>query len=207
MASPRLLAGITRFQDYFEENRELFERLAAQGQSPEALFITCSDARVPPEMITRIEPGELFVARNVANIVPPYGTGQMSMGACIEYAVRHLRVEHIVICGHTDCGGIKALDTWPDWRQESHIARWIEYARPAKTKVGASGIPEEDRHLATVRENVILQLGHLRTYDPVREAARAGSLTLHGWVYHVESGVVEIHDPETGEWSQPALDG
>ena len=205
MTTPKLLVGLMGFRAYFEQNRELFARLAAQGQSPEALFVTCSDARVPPEMITRIEPGDLFVARNVANIVPPYGTGQLSMGAVIEYAVLHLQVEHIIVCGHTDCGGIKALDEPPDWSRRSHITRWIEYARPAKTKVEASGLPEEERHLATVRENVLLQLRHLRTYEPVREAEEAGALRLHGWVYHLESGVVEVFDGETGEWSKPTL--
>jgi carbonic anhydrase len=152
-------------------------------------------------LITGADPGDLFVTRNVGNIVPPYGTGEMGVGAIVEYAVLHLRVKHIVILGHTDCGGIKALDSLPDWNREPHIARWIEHARPAKTAVEASGLPAEERHEATVRENVLLQLEHLRSYDPVREGERAGELTLHGWVYHLETGSIEAHDPETGQWN------
>jgi carbonic anhydrase len=201
MPTDRLLAGIGQFRDHFEQNQERFRRLAAEGQSPEVLFITCSDSRVPPELITRIEPGELFVSRNLANIVPPFGTSEMSMGAVVEYALLHLHVAHIVLCGHTDCGGIKALDAPPDWSREPHIARWIEHARPARTKVEASGLPQEERHLATVRENVLLQLEHLRSYDPVRQGERAGTLSLHGWVYHLETGTFERYDPQTASWA------
>jgi carbonic anhydrase len=201
MPTPRLLTGIGRFQDVFQENRELFERLATRGQSPEVLFITCSDSRVIPALITGAEPGDLFVTRSLGNIVPPFGTGEMAVGAAVEYAVLELGVGHILLCGHTDCGGIKALDAPPDWSREPHIARWIEHARPAKTKVEASGFPAEERHLATVRENVLLQLEHLRSYDPVHQGEREGVLALHGWVYHLESGVVEAHDRETGRWS------
>jgi carbonic anhydrase len=133
--------------------------------------------------------------------VPPFGSGQMGLGAVVEYAVLHLHVPQVVVCGHTDCGGIKALDNPPDWRREPHLARWIEYARPARTKVEASGLPPEDWHLAAVRENVLLQLGNLRTYDAVRDAERAGVLALEGWVYHLETGRVDVYDPETGTWS------
>jgi carbonic anhydrase len=206
MPTPKIMAGLGRFQDYYLENAALFEQLATQGQSPQVLFIGCSDSRVVPEVITGAEPGDLFVTRNVANIVPPYGTGEMDVGAVVEYAVGHLHVAHIVVCGHNGCGGIKALDAPPDWSREPHIARWIEYARPAQTKVEASGIPPEERHLATVRENVLLQLDHLRSYDPVRDGERAGTLALHGWVYHLESGEIEAYDAQSGTWSflQPA---
>jgi carbonic anhydrase len=201
MPTPKILDGIGRFQDHFQGNRELFESLATRGQAPEVLFISCSDSRVVPDLITGAEPGDLFVLRTVANLVPPYGTGEMSVGAAVEYAILHLHQGHIVVCGHTDCGGIKALDTPPDWSREPHMARWIEHARPAKTKVEASGLPAEERHLATVRENVLLQLEHLRSYDPVRQAEREGVLELHGWVYHLETGVIEAHDCATGRWS------
>lgn len=195
MPTPKILAGIGRFQQRFEEDREVYERLADKGQDPKVLFITCADSRVAPEMITDAGVGDLFVARNIANIVPPYGVGEMGVGAVVEYAVLHLHVAHIVICGHTDCGSIKALSDTLDRSREPHIARWIEHARPAKTKVEASGIPPEERHLATVRENVLLQLEHLRSYDPVRETERTGALALHGWVYHLETGALESYDP------------
>jgi carbonic anhydrase len=197
-------AGIGRFQEHYQENQALFERLATRGQSPQALFIGCSDSRVPPELLTGSAPGELFVLRNAGNIVPPFGTGEMGPGAVIEYAVQYLRVGQVVVCGHTDCGAIRALDAPPDWAWEPHIARWIEHARPARTKVEASGLPEGSRHLATVRENVLLQLEHLRSYDPVREGEQTGALTLYGWVYHLEDGIIEPYDVETGVWMSQA---
>jgi carbonic anhydrase len=200
MPTPKLLAGLAEAQERFQKNREFYERLASQGQHPQVLLIACSDSRVSPELITSATAGELFVTRNIANIVPPFGTGEMGIGAVIEYAVLHLKVAHILILGHTDCGGIRALAAPPDWSREPHIARWIEHARPAQTKVEAAGVPEDERHLATVRENVLLQLEHLRSYDPVREAEKAGRLTLHGLVYHLEAGMFDTYDPETRRW-------
>lgn len=204
MSTKDLLAGIARFQDRFRKEQDLFHRLATEGQSPEVLVIACSDSRVPPEVLTDAKPGDLFVVRNVANVVPPYGTGEMAVGAAVEYAVLHLHVKQIMVFGHTDCGGIKALAKPVNWSHEPHIARWIEHARPAQTKVEASGLPPEDKHLATVRENVLLQLEHLRSYDSVRTAERAGSLSLHGWVYHLESGSMEAYDPGSGRWQELA---
>jgi carbonic anhydrase len=200
MPTEKVLAGIGRFQEIHRENRELFERLATQGQSPEVLVVGCSDSRAPAELITQIEPGDLFVLRNIANIVPPFGTGEMGVGAVVEFAVLHLQVKHIVVMGHTNCGGIRALDEPPDWHREPHLARWIEHARGAKTKVEASGLPQEQRPLATVRENVVLQLGHLRSYNPVREGERAGMLALHGWLYYLETGNFERYDERLGDW-------
>lgn len=195
-----LLAGISRFQDRVRADPELLERIVTQKQEPSVLFISCSDARVPPELITSAQTGELFVTRNVANIVPPYGSGDMGIGAVVEYAVLHLEVEHLVVCGHTDCGGIKALKSQVDWSNEPHIARWIEHARPAQTKIEASGLPSEQRHLGTVRENVLLQLDNLRSYDPVRKGERSGALELHGWVYRLESASFEVYDAEGAGW-------
>ena len=198
-----LLLRLRRFRsDYFPTHQQRFQDLVAQGQHPKTLFIGCSDSRVVPELITGAEPGDLFVLRNVANIVPPFGLGEVGPGAAVEYAVLHLHVEHLVVCGHTDCGGIKALDHPPDWSREPHIARWIENARPAQTRVQASSLPAEEQHLATVRENVLLQLENLRSYDPVREAEREGRLVLHGWVYHLENGAFERFDAESGSWQE-----
>jgi carbonic anhydrase len=201
MPTDRILAGVGRFRANYDEMRELFELLANEGQAPQALFIGCSDSRVPPEWITQCDPGDLFVTRNLGNIVPPYGTGQSYIGAVVEYAVLRLSVRHIILCGHTDCGGIRALDQATDWSREPHVARWIEQARPAKTQIEASGLPEEEWHLATVRANVLLQLENLRSYDPVRTGEKNGALTLHGWVYHLETGIIEAYDSETSFWS------
>jgi carbonic anhydrase len=207
MPTNKILVGASRFHDHFEEQRDLFERLATEGQSPEVLFVACSDSRVVPELLTGAEPGDLYVIRNMGNLIPPYGVGEMGVGAGLEYAVRHVGVRSVILCGHTDCGGIKALGAPPDWSHEPHLARWIEHARPAWTRIEASGIPAEERHLATVRENVLLQLEHLRSYDPVREGERVGTLTLHGWVYHLESGTVEAYDEEAAIWTPLSTGG
>jgi carbonic anhydrase len=201
MPTPEILAGIGRFRQGVEGNREHLERLASQGQSPQVLFIACSDSRVAPELITDAQLGDLFVVRTVGNLVPPFGTGDVGMGAALEYAILHLHIKHVVVCGHTDCGGLRALDQAPDWSREPHIARWIELARPARTKVAAGGLPAEEQPLATARENVLLQLEHLRSYDPVREAERAGALTLHGWVYRLEAAELEAYDAKNVTWA------
>ncbi len=200
MLPPKIESGLAEFDTYARDNRQLLECLAIKGQRPEALVIACSDSRVAPELLLQSKMGDLFVTRNIANVVPPFGSGEMAMGAVMEYALRHLHLGHIIICGHTDCGGIKALDHPANWSEESHIARWLEYARPAKTKVEASGAAPESQFLATVRENVLLQLENLRSYDPVRKGERAGTVTLHGWVYHLETGHVETYDHASARW-------
>lgn len=202
MPTPKMLDGLRRFQDRFGLHQEMYHRLATEGQSPDVLFVACSDARVSPELITDSDLGDLFVVRSLGNLVPSYGTGEMAVGAVIEYAVLDLGVDHIVICGHTDCAAIHALGAALDWGREPHVARWIELARPAKTKVEASGLQSHERPLATVRENVLLQLEHLRTYDPVRAGERDGILSLHGWVYHVETGAVESFDAASARWTR-----
>jgi carbonic anhydrase len=205
MPTDRLLTGHRQFKEKFEADRERFVRLAEEGQKPQVLWIGCSDSRVIPEQITGAEPGQLFVMRNIANVVPPFGTGDMAVGAVIEYAILCLRVPDVVICGHTQCGGIKALEGHIDLAREPHIARWVELARPAHTQVEASGIPEEARHLETIKANVLLQRENLRTYDCVREAIGAGHLTLHGWLYDLHSGDLLAYDDEPGQWGTLAL--
>ena len=183
MVDPILERSHVLRTEFFENEQELLETLAHQGQFPEAMFIGCSDSRVVPESLTGARPGDLFVVRIVANIVPPYGTGQNAVGAAVEYAVRHLKVKHLILCGHTDCGGIKALDHPLDMAAEPAISGWVEFARPAQTRIDARGLAGEGRHQAIVEENVLLQLENLQTYDAVRRALAENRLELHGWVY------------------------
>jgi carbonic anhydrase len=186
--------------DYFAGNAELFAALSSEGQFPDALFVGCSDSRVLPEQLTGSKPGDLFVLRAVANVVPPSGTAGDAVGAAIEYAVLHLRVKHIVICGHTDCGGIKALDGHIDQATEPHIARWLALVRPAQTQVDAQGIDPEGRHRAIVEQNVLNQLVNIQTYDPVRRALDANALELHGWVYDLSNGRISYWDADAGRF-------
>jgi carbonic anhydrase len=183
-------------KSYYREHRELFARLIEEGQSPQTLFISCDDSRVIPEAIMGARPGDLFVLRNVGNLIPPFGRGERAVGATLEYAVEYLKVEHVIVCGHTDCGAIKALDLRLHLLEEPNLALWIEYARPAQTQVDARGVQPDERHLAIVKQNVLLQLDNLRTYDCVREAERADELTLHGWVYDLSTGRILYWDPD-----------
>jgi carbonic anhydrase len=190
--------GYHRFRnDDFPAMRAQFERLAQEGQHPVALFLGCSDSRVVPELFTRAAPGTLFVVRNVANLVPPAGTYHNSVGAAVEYAVGHLHVPTLIVCGHYDCGGIKALDQ-PEAFVQAHdpsLAAWLSHARPAQLRVDARGAVAEARHAAIVEENVLLQLEHLQTYTAVQDALRARKLELHGWVYDIGTGVVRAYNP------------
>jgi carbonic anhydrase len=185
---------------HFQEHRQLLARLNSEGQSPEILFLGCNDSRVIPEAILGAGPGDLFVLRSIANVVPPYGIGERAVGATLEYAVNHLAVKHILLCGHTDCGIVKALDARPgslDTLSEPHLARWIEFARPAQTRADAYGVDPESRHRAIVEQNVLLQLENLRTYDVVRQALSVGGLVLHAWVYDVFTGRISVWDSGT----------
>ena len=174
--------------DFFEKENKLIAQLAREGQKPQVMFIGCADSRVVPELLTGARPGDLFVLRNIANIIPPYGIGHHSVGAALEYAVNHLKVAHVVICGHTDCGGIKALDSRIDPLAEQSLRQWIEFAREAQTRTDGYGVEPEKRHRAIVEQNIILQLEHAAGYPAVRKALDEHRLELHGWLF-------DLHEP------------
>ncbi len=194
----KLIHGIHEFQrNIFRPQRELFENLAA-GQSPETLFITCSDSRINPNLITQTEPGELFIIRNAGNIVPPHGPHVGGEAATIEYAIAALKVKDIIICGHTHCGAMKAVTHPKDLEGLPAVATWLGHAEATRQIIG-----EHYRHLegnarvtATVQENVLVQLEHLRTLPTVATQLAGGRLRLHGWVYKIETGEVFGFDPE-----------
>jgi carbonic anhydrase len=186
--------------EFFENEQELLDTLSQTGQSPDAMFIGCSDSRVVSELLTGARPGALFVARVVANIVPPYGTGQNAVGAAVEYAVLHLKVKDLIVCGHTDCGGIKALDHPVDMAAEPAIANWIEFARAAQSQVDARGLTGDARHQAIAEENVLLQLENLKTYEAVRRALDEDRVELHGWVYDLAELQIRYYDADEGRF-------
>jgi len=199
MTIEELLAGHQKFKINFEAEAELFGRLAREGQSPKVLWIGCSDSRVIPEQITGARAGDLFVMRNVANVVPPCRTHDAA-GAVIEYAVQHLGVCDIIICGHTQCSGIKALDSDIDKARNGHIARWLETARPAREMVEKLAVPAEERYLETIKANVLLQQMNLLTYPCIREAVDSGLLKTHGWLYDLCTGDIAVYDDELSQW-------
>jgi carbonic anhydrase len=189
-------------QEFFEERGELLERLSREGQNPRALFIGCSDSRLAPERMLGLLPGEMFMLRNVANIIPPYVQTDMGIVSALEFAVLHLRVADIIVCGHTDCGGIKSLDGQLDLTREPALSRWLDLARPAQRDVDflLADLEEAERHIAIVERNVVNQLRHIQSYPFVREAMESEQLELRGWVYYLEQSRIGYYDPASDQF-------
>jgi carbonic anhydrase len=188
-----LLDGNKRFvSDIFDRERDYFEELAKQ-QRPTVLWIGCSDSRVPVNTITQTRPGEIFVHRNVANIV---ATNDWNLSAVLEFSINHLMIPDIVVCGHYGCGGIAALDEKNS--DDRYIPIWLNNAYKARERVDDKllelhfEISEEQRMSLIVEENVRLQLEHLQEYPFVRNAMQDKALALHGWVYDMSSGGIKV---------------
>lgn len=201
----RLVEGIHEFKKHiFSSERQFFERLA-KGQHPVALFITCSDSRIDPTLLTQTKPGELFIMRNAGNIVPPYGAVHGGEAATIEYAVAVLKVPDIIVCGHSHCGAMGAILAPETCAEMPAVRDWLEHAEATARIISENYRHIEDpaaRLTATVEENVLVQLENLRTHPAVAAALGRGSLTLHGWVYKLETGQVFSYDP-TGQQYRP----
>lgn len=194
-----IIEGFLKFQkSAFPERVKLFESLANQ-QSPRALFISCSDSRLVPELVTQREPGDLFVIRNAGNIVPSYGPEPGGVSASVEYAVAALKVNDIVICGHSDCGAMTAVATCKCLDHMPAVSSWLRYADSARVVNEARQHPDQSAKVAAmVRENVIAQLANIQTHPSVRLALEEGRMTLHGWIYDIESGRIDAFDGSTG---------
>ena len=190
----RLIDGALRFQgEIYLEHRDLFRELAT-GQQPEALLITCSDSRVVPDLIVQAKPGDVFICRNAGNIAPPYSDVNGGVTATIEYAVSVLNVSHIIVCGHSDCGAMKALLHPEKLQGLPSVKSWLHHAQRAEVVVRENH-PELDdaaRLDALIEENVLAQLDNLRTHPCVASRLKSGTLSLHGWVYDIESGQIRV---------------
>ena len=191
----KLFKGIAKFRrEDFESHRELFKELGRK-QQPHTLFIGCSDSRVVPELITRTRPGELFMIRNVANIVPPYRKANDFAGttSAIEYAVQVLNVEAIVVCGHSNCGGCAALHQEPEALTNiPNVARWLQISKEVKGRVEkqvVDGTPEE-REWLTEQINILVQMRNLLTYPYIRQRYEEGKIDILGWYYIIETGEI-----------------
>jgi carbonic anhydrase len=189
----KLLGGISHFQKHvYPRHQHLFEELAL-GQRPEALFITCADSRIDPCLLTQTKPGELFICRVIGNIVPPYPDLVGGVSATLEYAVGVLRVPHVILCGHTDCGVMRgalnpeALEAYPN------VRAWLRYADVQHREAD----PSPEFLAALAEHNVVAQLKNLRTHPTVAARLEEGDLRLHGWVYHIGPGVVTAYEEES----------
>jgi len=191
-----LLHGYSRFRaEYFANEHAMLRRLAIQGQRPSALFIGCSDSRVIPELLTSAEPGDLFVVRNIANQVPELDHPDASVGAAIEYAVVHLAVRDIIVCGHYGCGGVKATLNGRDAiRELPSLYEWLEGVEPAVAKARAAKLEGEAALRRAVEENVLLQIDHLISFESVRVGLEKQKLALHGWVYDLASARLSLYE-------------
>lgn len=198
----RLIQGIHQFREEdFRPLQGLFEQLA-KGQNPDTLFITCSDSRIDPNLLTHSRPGDLFILRNAGNIVPPHGAANGGEAATIEFAVAALGVKDIIVCGHSHCGAMKGLLHPEQVASLPAVSSWLSHAETTRRIVRDNyGHLDEDRLLtATVEENVLVQLENLRTLPAVGSRLVRGDLYLHGWVYKIETGEVFAFDLASGQF-------
>ena len=213
----KLLAGFKEYRSGLTDD-DLKEQLElSKGQTPEHLFIACSDSRVMPSLFTKSPPGRLFEIQTAGNLVPAYGTDAgYGIAATIEFAVSVLKVSHVVVCGHSFCGAmaalfdLKALADLPDvanWLRHAETARRLALHREKVIDPRTAATPELVQ--AAVEANVVAQLGNLRTHPSIATGIETGQIKIHGWVYHIESANVTVYDSEQGEfrpWQEINLD-
>ena len=194
MSSPsQLIAGFSRFREmHFAKDDALFRGLVEQGQAPKILVVACCDARVDPALILNSAPGDLFVIRNVANLVPPaenqghyHGTS-----AALEFGVRKLEVEHLIVLGHAHCGGIRALLEDDIQKEGAFISEWMGIADAARKRVSLelANASSAARHRACEQQTILVSLANLMTFSWIRERVEHGTLALHGWYFDIERG-------------------
>ncbi|HKB41763.1 MAG TPA: carbonic anhydrase [Gemmataceae bacterium] len=193
----KIFEGVHRFREtVFPEQQQLFERLARK-QSPQALFITCSDSRVNPNLITQTEPGDLFLLRNAGNIVPPYGAASGGgEEATIEYAVSVLKLRHIILCGHSNCGAMHALLHSEKARDLPAVRAWFAHAEATRRIVRDAypALPSDALERLAVAQNVLVQIENLKTHPSVASALARRELNVYGWIYTIETGEVLTYD-------------
>lgn len=201
----KFIAGFKRFQEnYFAGDQELYGRLR-ERQNPGAMVIACSDSRVDPAILMDCEPGDLFVVRNVANLVPPYevGGGLHGVSAALEFGVRTLEVEHLIVLGHSSCGGIHALmHGVPQGERPEFIANWVNISARARERVLAAfpeAEPQEQSH-ACEEASILVSLENLLTFPWIKERVQQGKLILHGWHFDIKTGKVMAYNPDLGHF-------
>ncbi|HEY1766242.1 MAG TPA: carbonic anhydrase [Terracidiphilus sp.] len=190
----RLKEGIRRFRtEVYPERREAYTKAEAEPQKPHTLIVACADSRIDPGMITQSDPGDLFVTRNIGNMVPTYGEMMGGVSAVLEYAVSALKVQHVVICGHTDCGAMKALMNPGQLERMPTVRRWLRNAEAALS-VARELDGGDDFLMNLTKQNVLMQMTHARTHPSIAGAVARDELVISGWVYEIGSGNVLIYD-------------
>lgn len=198
-----LIGRVFSFQEHvFTNNSDLYGKLARDGQFPKALMISCADSRVVPEYIVQAAPGDLFVCRNAGNIVPPFSQANGGVSSTVEYAVMVLGVRDIIVCGHSDCGAMKALCSPGALDGMPNVAAWLRHSHAAQkvAEEAYPGVSDGERVRVLALENVVGQLAHLRTHPSVASAIARGELALHGWYFDIHAGEVLALDGESGRF-------
>ncbi len=193
MPLEKLIQGHQKFKKSFDENKELYLQLANRGQHPKVLWIGCSDSRVVPEFIVNADAGDLFVMRNIANIIPPSDAQDICTSSVLEYAVLELKVEHIIVCGHTGCGGITALVKGVP--NDSKVYDWLKYAHKAKTSTNKN---DKSNILEAIKNNILLQAEHLLSFDFIKNSMN--NLKIHKWLYDMHSGDISYYEDKESKW-------
>lgn len=204
-----LIAGFQRFREqHFADDDALYRQLVQEGQTPNILVVACCDSRVDPALVLDCAPGDLFVIRNVANLVPPDENrigGRHGTSAALEYGVKILGVEHVIVLGHAHCGGIRALMSGSGIEdgQESFINSWMRLAEQARDKVldDLPGALEHERERACEQQAILTSLQNLMSFDWIRERVADGSLKLHGWYFDIENGQLLQYEADTGRFN------
>ena len=193
----KIIKGYLQFKESgFEERKDLFAKLS-NSQSPEVLFITCSDSRIDPNLITQTEPGDLFVIRNAGNIVPPHTVESDGIVASIEFAVVALGVKHIVVCGHSNCGAMKGALNTSGLTVLPKVKSWLNYCSEAVALVESrEGDLMSDELNSVTQENVFLQIRRLEQYPEISKRLSKGDIEIHGWVYEIGEGTIRYFNQE-----------
>ncbi|WBO23771.1 carbonic anhydrase [Sphingomonas abietis] len=198
-----LIGRVLRFEkDVYPRRSALYGALASEGQSPTALMISCADSRIVPEHVMQAEPGDLFVCRNAGNIVPPFAQMNGGVSSTVEYAVAALGVSDIIVCGHSDCGAMKAVAEPHQLEDMPNVAAWLRHASAAR-RIVRDAYPEMDNGdlvRAISLENVVAQLAHLRTHPSVAAGIARGQISLHGWFVDIHAGEVLGLDGDSGRF-------
>ncbi|WP_404710215.1 carbonic anhydrase [Sphingomonas sp. MMS24-J13] len=198
-----LIGRVLRFEkEVYSTRSELYGQLSSRGQSPKALMISCADSRIVPEHVMQAEPGDLFVCRNAGNIVPPFAQMNGGVSSTVEYAVAALGVRDIIICGHSDCGAMKAVADPHCVHDMPNVAAWLRHSSAAH-RVVRDAYPDlgnGDLVRAISMENVVAQLSHLRTHPTVAAGVARGEISLHGWFVDIHAGQILALDGETGQF-------
>lgn len=200
MPIKRIIRGLNEFQsNYFISHQEMFSQLC-QGQSPEILFITCCDSRIDPNLLTQTQPGELFIIRNLGNIIPAYSNANASEGAGIEYAVSGLDIKHIIVCGHSHCGSMKGLLQINNLSEPMPLVYgWLRHNAESTRRLLQDNYQDYDGEKLlriAIEENILTQIENLETYPVIRSRLHGKQISLHAWLYEIETGNIFTYNAQ-----------